>query len=185
MKPTILEFVGGAWDGRKLSAASPDSVEATLAAYALRMTDNGRRDQAVNMPGEHAPGFSGSTYVVTDRTVGNREVVVRLVHHDNGDADVIEMPCQTIRFHFVGGCLDGIVLASDAENIDEAMLVASYYCLTHSGQLSTLVKVPRHLCRRICPTAAPDGATAHYRVAVRKELEGEVTVTLQYLTTGD
>ena len=42
MKPIVLEFVGGYWDGRSLRSDSPDQEEALLAAECYEISKHGR-----------------------------------------------------------------------------------------------------------------------------------------------
>ena len=93
MKPIILEFVGGYWDGKTLRTDSTDSEEALLAAACFETSHHGAiggqctglSDDAVNYARIHGwttPGEGGlqggHRYLVTERRETESEMLVKL-----------------------------------------------------------------------------------------------------------
>ena len=175
---TIFEFVGGAWDGMNLSTLSPDPTEAELAAYVLRVTDHGVDGSGAVVPrvyGSRKQG--GCRYKVVKRIAVGNEFLVRL-ECDGDDVDDPVAAPRAILLQFEGGCLDGRTIRSDAEDVQEALIAASYYCLTDQGAESQTLEVTSCLCGRIHGRACSNNEPAQYRVQSRFEDEWSVTVVL-------
>jgi hypothetical protein len=181
MKHTILEFVGGAWDGMNLSTLSPDPTEVALAAYTLKVTHYGSKDQAVVMPREYALGTGGCQYVATHHISVGGESLVRLECVEGDCAEASDRPLKTIVLQFVSGCLDGRTIRSDAANVHEALIATSYYCLTDHGAVSAILKILPCLCGQVQGGLCRGNGIVEYRVVERDEKEGAITVILEYL----
>jgi hypothetical protein len=62
MKFTIIEFIGGAWDGMNLCDGSPDPIEAALACHVLKATDDGTKgSHAISAPSRRGSRHNGNT----------------------------------------------------------------------------------------------------------------------------
>ncbi|MGO8744688.1 MAG: hypothetical protein ACLQNE_01740 [Thermoguttaceae bacterium] len=177
MKYTILEFIGGAWDSMNLCNCSPDPIEAALADHVLKATDNGKKGKGIVMPHAYAVKSGGCNYVVTLRTDVNKESLVRLVCRDadSHEGRAVEQP-RTIILRFEGGCLDGHMLRSDVEDVEEALLATAHYFITDQGAVSRSVQFPLALCRR-CLSKAQCG---EYHVVKRREDERSIEVIFEY-----
>lgn len=99
MKPIVLQFVGGYWDGKSLSTDSADQEEALLAAACYEMSHHGAiggecgalSDDAVTFARIHgwtAPKegtlHGNHRYLVSERRETVDEIVVRLRHAPAG-----------------------------------------------------------------------------------------------------
>ena len=95
MKPIVLEFVGGYWEGKSLSTDSADQEEALLAAACYQMSHHGAiggecaalSDDAVTFARIHGwPRSREGTlrgnhrYLVAERRETEGEIIVRLRH---------------------------------------------------------------------------------------------------------
>ena len=95
MKPVVLEFVGGYWDGRSLSTDSADQEEAFLAAACYEISHHGAiggqcatlSEDAVTFARIHGWPRSGDgtlrgdhRYLVAERRETEGEIIVRLRH---------------------------------------------------------------------------------------------------------
>ena len=141
---TILEFIGGCWDGMNLCTESPDPAEAMLAKDVCRLTAEGRQGQKAVMPPRHSagkPGVCGHQYVVTNRTATREEVLVRFECTAEREADHCLLQdgagssMKRIVFEFEGGYLDRVRLDSLSSDVGEALLATAYYCVTNGGVL--------------------------------------------------
>ena len=139
---TILEFIGGCWDGMNLCDGSPDPVETTLARRIYRITADGRQGEKAVMPSRHAlgkPGVCGHVYTVTNRTATRGETLVRLECVAEHEADHCLFqedaapPMKRISLEFEGGYFDGIRLDNQSSDAGEALLATAYYCVTDEG----------------------------------------------------
>ena len=95
MKPVILTFVGGYWDGRSLRTDSADQEEAMLAAACYELSHHGAigaecaglSDDAVTFARIHGwaaaqeGGFRGRhRYLVTERDETEGEITITFQH---------------------------------------------------------------------------------------------------------
>ena len=181
MKFTIIEFIGGAWDGMNLCNCSPDSNEAALACHVLMATDDGATGKGVVMPQKYAIRSGGCNYVAIDRTDVENESLVRLECQDEDYPEVVAGENRTIILYFQGGCLDGRTLRSDADDMLEALLASAHYCLTNRGAISRTLQVPIALCQR----CQPKSQCGQYRVVRRGETERSIEITCQYVEKGE
>jgi hypothetical protein len=177
MKFTIIEFIGGAWDGMNLCDGSSDPIEASLACHVLKATDDGMKGMGVIMPQKYAVRGGGCNYVVTDRTDVKKESLVRLECQDEDYPEIVAGENRTIILHFQGGCLNGRTLQSDADDTLEALLATAHYCLTNRGAISRTLRVPLALCQR----CQPKSQCGEYRVVRRGENERSIEVTFEYV----
>ena len=87
---------------------------------------------------------------------------------------------KSIVLRFVGGCLDGRTVRSDAAAIEEAVIAMAYYYVTGEGTASTTIEVMPSLCSRL--RGKSSGMTpGQYRVEKREENDRSVTVVLRHL----
>jgi hypothetical protein len=176
MKYTIFEFIGGAWDGMNLCNCSPDPIEVALADHVLKATDHGKKGKGIVMPREYAVRTGGCRYVVTLRTDVNKESLVRLECQQDDCPEIVAGENRTIILQFQGGCLDGHMLRSDVDNVEEALLATSHYFITDQGAISRTLQFPHTVCRR-CRTKTQCG---EYRVVKRNEDERSIEVVFEY-----
>jgi hypothetical protein len=95
VKPVVLEFVGGNWDGRSLSTDSDDQQEALLAAACYEICHHGSigeecaglSNDAVTFARTHGWAVPKEArwhgihhYLVTERRETQKEIVVKLSH---------------------------------------------------------------------------------------------------------
>jgi len=180
MRLTILEFIGGAWDGMNLCTDSPDTVEVGLAVHVLKATGGGRQGMAVRMPLEYARARGGCHYRVADRTEAGSQFLVRLECCGDGDAEGLAPHSKSIALQFVGGCLDGCTLQSDVSALEEALLATALYCLTDRGAISNDLQVMPALCRWFQCKLPCARRSVKYRVVKRVEDEQSITVFFEH-----
>jgi hypothetical protein len=181
MKLTIFEFVGGAWDGMNLSTLSPDPTEAAIAAHVLEVTRDGSRGRVVMMSRKYAIRKGCCRYVVTNHISVNGESLIRLECDESDCRDATDQPHKTIILQFVGGCLDGRTLRSDAADMREALIATSYYCLTNEGSVCAILKVHPCLCGQIQGGLCRVSGVLEYRVMERSKKDAAINVVLQYM----
>jgi hypothetical protein len=185
---TILEFIGGCWDGMNLCNESPDPAEAALASDVYRLTAQGRQGQKTVMPPGYAvgkPGVCGHLYVVTDRTATREEVLVRLECVAEREADHCLLQegagpaVKRIVFEFEGGYLDRVTLDSLSPDVGEALLATAYYCITDGGALGKRFGETPPTWRSKARTAR-FSKDHEYRIVRRAERRNKVVLTCSY-----
>lgn len=189
MKPFILEFIGGCWDGMNLHSDSPDPVEVKLAMACYAETLGGAEGKMTVLPSEYGTrrGSSrGSKYVVAHRVEVEEEVLIRLdlYSDDPGAADL--SPCRRVLLDFDGGCLHGLRLDSHSPDVNEALLATSWFCLTEQGRSgATLGRGMHGLPYVIRQKATGLCGTDDYQVVRREEQEHQTVVCFQCRTGPD
>jgi hypothetical protein len=184
MKPFILEFIGGCWDGMNLCSESPDPVEVKLAKACYAETWSGTFGKITVVPSEYATqrgSQPGNRYVVTNRVDHDGEVLVRL--ELCCEEQMVDCPCHAKRIHleFEGGHLDGLRLDSGSPNLEEALLATSYFCLTEHGKVDAtlgdgLPLLPHMSTRQEIRPRSGD----RYSVVGREEGKNQIAVRLRY-----
>ncbi len=184
MKPFILEFIGGCWDGMNLCSHSPDPVELKLAKTCYAETGAGAVGKTTLVPAEYGTrrGSSrGNRYVVVHRMETGGEVLVRLNVCSGGR--VAEDPChdKQVLLDFEGGVLHGLRLDSASEELKEALLATSYYCLTEQGTTGAALVCGTHWLPQGAEGMQDTPAAGDaYVVVSRQETDNEIAVRLQW-----
>ena len=168
-------------DGINLSTLSPDPAEASLAALVLKTMRCGEKGQAAMLPRMYAVRSGCCRYVVTDHVCVGGESLVRLESMEGDCAEAPDGPFKTVLLQFVGGCLDGRTLRSDAADVHEAIITSSYYCLTDQGAKSSILRVLPCLCGQLQDGPCRATGFVEYRVVNREETDTLITVILEYL----
>ena len=188
VKRTILEFIGGCWDGMNLCTFSADEVESELAVRTCLKTGDGMVGREVVMPGGYAvrcPG-QGRKYLVVHRVEALDEVLVRLECFEPPQASPPEPSVTPVTLQFAGGPLDEVKLDSRSLDDDEVLATMAYYLLTNGGTLGARCPSTRGspLLRRDRahrpPLVRPVG-DHEYCVVRRTEQDQCIAVELHYL----
>ena len=103
MKPIVLEFVGGYWDGKSLRNDSPDQEEEFLTAGCYEMSHHGAigaecvglSEDAVIFARKHGweaardtPWCGDHRYLVTERRETEKEIIITFTYHSVRGSDV-------------------------------------------------------------------------------------------------
>jgi hypothetical protein len=192
MTRIILEFIDGLWDGMNLCNDSPDLVEVRLALHVYSVTGNANIGQTVIMPSDYAIGKGeggDSTYVVTNCTEMDDEVLVRLECDCTKIAAPHTQPGEHLVLHFEGGYLHGHCLHSQSPDINEALLALAYYHITNHGTVGeTFNGIPATWCPPKNDSAAPEQASCRkgyeYCVVERLVRAEEVHISFEYRRKG-
>lgn len=189
VKRTILEFIGGCWDGMNLCTFSADEVEAELAIRTCVKTGDGMVGREVVMPGGYAvrcPG-QGRKYLVVYRVEALDEVLVRLECFERPQASPPPEPSVTpVTLQFAGGPMDEVKLDSRSPNGDEVLAAMAYYLLTDAGSVgarcpSTMGSPLLRRDRAHRPPFVRPVRDHEYCVVRRTERDKCIAVELQYL----
>ncbi len=186
MKPFILEFIGGCWDGMNLCSESSDPVEVKLAKGCYAETEGGTEGKTTVLPSEYGTrrGTSrGSKYVVVHRMEVGGELLIRLELCCEDREVGGPCHCKRVLLDFQGGHLHGLQLDSHSDDLHEALLAASFFCLTEQGKPGATLGCGSHLLPRgVRREKAPPRPAGHYMVTCREEGEDEVIVRFQCRT---
>ena len=196
MKRILLEFIGGPWDGMNLCNDSPDALEVELATSHFLLSNHGDEGATIMLRSDYAVrphGADHCRYVVARRTEIGDEVLVRFEACDHESACEQDLPgllClipKQIILQFDGGCLNGMTLDSQSNDLREALLAVAYYSITNHGaigsSLDEILTVPTPLLpkRLFAVRSTQSASTGTYRIMDR--CEGDSTITVRLVHT--